>query len=104
MCSMNGSTEAPGSVHRDRAWAGRIKPEMKCASRDGRSSLATMTGAAFLTPPAPSRTFGGKKKEMGLGSADAVTRADAKRLREAVAEGRDPLGERRRRCRRQDFR
>jgi integrase len=44
-------------------------------------------------------TFGGKKKEMGLGSADAVTlanaRAEAKKLRDAVAQGRDPLAERR---------
>jgi integrase len=44
-------------------------------------------------------TFGGKKKEMGLGSGDAVTlkaaREEAKKLREAVAQGRDPLAERR---------
>jgi integrase len=44
-------------------------------------------------------TFGGKKKEIGLGSAKAVTlanaRVEAKKLREAVAQGRDPLAERR---------
>lgn len=44
-------------------------------------------------------TFGGKKKEMGLGSADAVTlanaRAQAKQHREMVTAGRDPLAERR---------
>jgi hypothetical protein len=44
-------------------------------------------------------TFGGKKREVGLGSGNAVTlasaRAEAKRLRDAVAQGRDPLAERR---------
>jgi integrase len=44
-------------------------------------------------------TFGGRKKEMGLGPAGAVTlanaRAEAKKHREAVAQGRDPLAERR---------
>lgn len=44
-------------------------------------------------------TFGSRKKEMGLGSADAVTlanaRDNAKKLRDAVAQGRDPLAERR---------
>lgn len=44
-------------------------------------------------------TFDGRKKEIGLGSAKAVTlanaRAEAKKLRHAVAQGRDPLAERR---------
>jgi integrase len=44
-------------------------------------------------------SFGGKKKELGLGSANAVAlanaRAQAKRYREMVAQGRDPLAERR---------
>jgi integrase len=44
-------------------------------------------------------TFRGKKKEMGLGAVAAVTlakaRAEAKKLREAVAQGGDPLAERR---------
>jgi integrase len=44
-------------------------------------------------------TFGGRKKELGLGPANAVTlasaRARAKQYREMVAQGRDPLAERR---------
>jgi integrase len=44
-------------------------------------------------------SFLGKKKELGLGSANAVAlanaRAQAKRYREMVAQGRDPLAERR---------
>ena len=44
-------------------------------------------------------TFHGKKKELGLGSGNAVSlanaRAEAKKLRDIVASGRDPLADRR---------